>query len=189
MVELSSAKLSRAIGEDGASPSFDASVLSPPALTSYDPDFLQRVFGSNRSSSPLNYSGYRSRAFAALAGRVARAPDRATRRRAADAELRLLARELPAVPLFFSEGSFAFRPAIHDGWVFIKGVGILDKRSFLAGGAAPPLRVAPGEGEETGGDAGSSVLEVLRVASLIALAIALVLGAAALFDRLRPHRS
>jgi hypothetical protein len=32
---------------------------------------------------------------------------------------------------FFSRGTFGYRPAAHDGWVFVKGSGILDKRSFL----------------------------------------------------------
>ncbi len=188
LVELSPAKLGRAIGEDGSSPSFDAAIVSTPALASYDPDFLQRLFGSDSRSSPLNYAGYRSQAFGALAERVALAPDRAARRRAVDAELRLLARDLPAVPLFFSEGSFAYRPAIHDGWVYVKGAGILDKRSFLAGGASKPARAAGAEGEATDEDSVSSTLEILRIASLVALAIALAVGAFALFQRLRTHR-
>jgi len=188
LIELPRAKLGRAIGEDGASASFDAAIVSTPALASYDPDFLQRLFGSDSRSSPLNYAGYRSRAFGAAAARVALAPDRPARRRAVDAELRLLARDLPAVPLFFSEGSFAYRPAIHDGWIYVKGAGILDKRSFLAGGAAPPPRAVGADGEETEGDSLGSVLSVFSIASLVALVIALALGGFALFDRFRRRR-
>jgi peptide/nickel transport system substrate-binding protein len=175
--------LGRAIGEDGAVPDFDAAIVETPSLASYDPDFLVRVFGSDPRSAPLNYSGYRSPRFEALADRVASAPDRGSRRRAVAAELRLLARDAPAVPLFFSRGDFAYRPAIYDGWVFVAGAGLLDKRSFLAG-EAPRVRRAPAEsGEDTDGRSGISVLDVLSVLSLVALIGVLGLAAYALLQR------
>lgn len=36
-------------------------------------------------------------------------------------------------------GSFAYRPAVYDGWVYVKGTGILDRRSFVG-----PRTVATG---------------------------------------------
>lgn len=184
LVEVSRESLGRAIGEDGSSPDFEAAIVSTPPLASYDPDFLARVFGPDPGTAPLNYSGYRSRAFAALADRVAAAPNRGARRRAVAAELRLLARDVPAIPLFFSEGTFAFRPAIHNGWVFVKGAGILDKRSFLAGQAPAPSRSgSPAEDVEADSDDGGSLLDVLRIASLIVLVIVLALAGAALLSR------
>ena len=183
LVEVSRGSLGRAIGEDGSSADFEAAIVSTPPLASYDPDFLARVFGPDPATAPLNYSGYRSRAFAALAERVAAAPNRGARRRAVAAELRLLARDVPAIPLFFSEGTFAFRPAIHNGWVFVKGAGILDKRSFLAGQRRAPSRAAATEDVEGDSDDGGSLLDVLRIASLIVLVIVLVLAAVALLSR------
>jgi hypothetical protein len=59
------------------------------------------------------------------------------------------------VPLVFPEGSFAYRANVYDGWVYVKGSGILDKRSFLSGeagaqpGGAPvgnPLDTSNGSG-------------------------------------------
>ena len=186
LVEASRASLSRAIGEDGASPDFEAAIVSIPPLVSYDPDFLSRVFGADPGEAPLNYSGYRSRAFDTLAARVALARSRRARRRAVAAELRLLARDLPEIPLFFAEGAFAFRPAIHDGWVFVKGSGILDKRSFLTGEVRAPSRpLPPGEDPGEGSDGIGSVLEVLRVLSLIALVIVVALAAVALLRNRR----
>ncbi len=187
-IETTRSRLGRAIGEDGSAADFDAAIVSMPPLASYDPDFLQRVFGSETGSSPLNYSGYRSRSFEALADRVASAPNRRTRQRAVTAELRLLAKDLPALPLFFPEGSFAYRPAIHDGWLFVKGTGILDKRSFLRTGPSPGARAATNGGEETDADESSSFLDILRVASLAVLLIALALGGVGLAERRKARR-
>lgn len=185
LTEVSRASLGRAIGEDGSSASFDAAIVSTPPLASYDPDFLRRVFGADAREAPLNYAGYRSEEFETLAARVAAAPSRLARRRAVAAELRLLARDLPVVPLFFAEGRFAYRPAIHDGWVYVQGTGILDKRSFLAGAGPTRSRLVE---EEDEGDS-TSALDVLQVASLVLLVIVLALGAAGLRARRKVGRS
>ena len=186
-VEATRPSLGRSIGEDGSPPDFDAAIVSIPPLASYDPDFLQRVFGSDSDSAPLNFTGYRSQSFEALAARVASASDRRSRRRAVAAELRLLAKDLPAIPLFFPEGRFAYRPAIHNGWLYVKGAGILDKRSFLRSRPATARsRPASTGGEETGES--SSWLDILRIASLAVLLIALGLGAFGLVERQRARR-
>ena len=129
---LSPASFSRALGADGGTPGFDLAVVGSPALASYDPAFLRALLGSG-ADAPLNDGGYRSARFERLAGRVEAAADIPARRRAVRAELRLLADELPVVPLFFGGTSFAYRAGAYDGWVDVRGSGILDKRSFLAG--------------------------------------------------------
>jgi peptide/nickel transport system substrate-binding protein len=184
LLKVSRPALGAAIGEDGSPADFDAAITSTPPLASYDPDFLRRVFGSNPREAPLNYSGYRSPAFEQLADRVASAPTRRARRSAVTAELRLLAKDAPAIPLFFSEGRFAYRPAIHDGWVFIKGSGIFDKRSFLAGATSstpPPVS----DGDEGSTDSSTSFLDVLQIVSLVILAVVLLLGGWAIVQRRR----
>ena len=180
LTEVSRTSLGRAIGEDGSSASFDAAIVATPPLASYDPDFLRRVFGSDSRDAPLNYAGYRSQEFESLAARVASAPTRLARRSAVAAELRLLARDLPAIPLFFSEGRFAYRPAIHDGWVYVQGSGIFDKRSFLAGAGPTRSRLVE---EDEGEEDSTSFLDVLQVASLILLVIVVVLGVVGLRAR------
>ncbi|HEV2768578.1 MAG TPA: ABC transporter substrate-binding protein, partial [Solirubrobacteraceae bacterium] len=121
-----------AIGGDGSPPNYTAAIASIPPLASHDPDFLHTLFGS-KPRARLNYTGYRSTTFDRLAKQVATAPSRAQRQAAVDRQLQLLASDLPSVPLFFTDGAFAYRPAIFDGWIFVKGTGILDKRSFLRG--------------------------------------------------------
>lgn len=137
LVELSPRALDRALGRRGARATFDVAVVGIPALASHDPGFLRAIFG-DPSTATLNDGGYRSAAFEDLAERAASARTERVRRQIVDDELRLLARELPAVPLFFGGGTFAYRPLVHDRWVSVRGTGILDKRSFLRGAAQRP---------------------------------------------------
>lgn len=182
VVMLSRARLGRAIGEDGSQPDFAAAIQTTPALASVDPDYLTTLFGSSAKSAPLNFSGYRSRAFDALARRVASAPDAQAREAATRAELRLLARDLPSIPLFFSEGTFAHRVAAYDGWTFVRGTGILDKRSFLPGEGPAPRR-QPEVGAVPEQDGSGSGLGVVDVISILAVSAVVLLAAGALWQR------
>jgi peptide/nickel transport system substrate-binding protein len=46
-----------------------------------------------------------------------------------------LAENLPFIPLMSPGGNFAYRPAAYDGWVYMKGTGIMTIWSFLSEGA------------------------------------------------------
>ena len=159
--ELGPTALARAVGQDEFAPTFQAAIWSAPPLASYDPAFVHALFG-DPATTRLNYPGYGSEPFERLARAVSSAATLAARRRAVDRELRLLARDLPVVPLFFGAGAFAYRPAAYDAWVFVRGTGILDKRSFLPGrsrpGAAPPVLDPRDEPE---GDDGPPLLPFL----------------------------
>jgi peptide/nickel transport system substrate-binding protein len=187
LVKLSRRRLDRATGTRGGRATFDAAIQSIPALASFDPDYLTRLFGSDPRAAPLNVGGYRSPAFDAAARRVASAAGVAARRRAASAELALLASEVPAIPLVFSTGTFAYRAAVYDGWVFMKGNGILDKRSFLASAAAapddPPAAGVIAEPPDPG-----SGLSPVNVLSIVVLLVVAGLAAAALLARRRERR-
>jgi len=187
LTEISRAQLARVIGEDGSPPDFDAAIQSIPALVSADPDYLTTLFGSSARGAPLNFSGYRSAAFDALARRLASAPDAQTRRAATRAELRLLARDLPSIPLFFSQGTFAHRVAAYDGWTFIQGTGILDKRSFLPG-EQPAARRQPElvGGERAASDSGLGVVDLI---SIVVIAVVVLLAGTALWQRRRAGRT
>lgn len=172
--------LARNIGVNGYAPSFEAAIWTTPTLASYDPSFLDALFGPPLRT-PLNYSGYSSAAFDARAAAVDAAPTPASRQRAVDAELALLARDAPVVPLFFTSGAFAFRPGVYDGWTYVKGTGILDKQSFLSSGAGkaaapppPPAQAPPPNpaGGVPGQDSGATTLLLFGagIACLLALA-------------------
>jgi peptide/nickel transport system substrate-binding protein len=130
--EVSNHELEAAIGARGdATPTFEAAILTIPPLASYSPDYLPLIFGSDERQAPLNFSGYRSEEFDRLAARVASEVNPRERSVAIRRELRLLDRDVPEVPLVYPGGAFVVRPNVYDGWVYVAGTGILDKRSFL----------------------------------------------------------
>jgi ABC-type transport system substrate-binding protein len=157
--------------------------------SSYDPDYLNRIYGSTTATT----SGYSSQAFDRLAQRVATTADPTARRAAVAEELRLLATDLPALPLLFPNGAFAYRPSAHEGWQFVRGVGILDKQSFLAGpaGQAQPTTTTAStvETPTSGGTAPAPAAEEgglsFGLVPLLLLAAATVLIGVALFQRFR----
>ena len=126
--------LSRAVGQDGGRPTFQAAIWPTPSLASYDPAFLRPLFATGGG---LNYPGYASGAFDRSLDRAADATGEGARRGAFDDALRRLAADGPVLPLLYAPAAFAYRPGVFDGWVFVRGSGILDKRSFLPHAAAP----------------------------------------------------
>ncbi|HVL64816.1 MAG TPA: ABC transporter substrate-binding protein [Actinomycetota bacterium] len=175
---VSPERLSRRVGETGGRPDFDAAIWSSVPLASYDPAFLQSIFGSDVRRAPANHSGYASKRFDRVVERVATAVDPQKRMNAVEDALVLLARDAPMVPLFFPEGAFAYRPASYDGWVFVKGTGILDKRSFLSAEAPDPTPT-PGSIDDPRSDEavreGGDSLRLISFA-LLGLVAAMVIG-------------
>lgn len=184
LLQRSRSQIERAVGADGSAPTFDAVIQSIPALASYDPDGLVRMFGSDPRRAPLNITGYSSEDFDAEAAAVSSARDEQARRRAIRAMLDRLVHDRPAVPLFFSQGNFAYRPAIYDGWTYVKGSGILDKRSFLAAdNDGAPATVEPAI-TPSDDDSGLGI-SLLNIISLGLLGVVVVLAAVALLQRRR----
>lgn len=171
-------ELSRAVGEEGGQPTFGAAIWTSPPLASYDPDFLRRLFGSAPGDATFNYPGYRNPAFDDLTQRIATTVDPVARRAATSEALRVLAGDLPVVPLFFSTGTFTYRPAIYDGWVFVKGTGILDKRSFVDTSPPDPPDDTrpPGEAAGAPDDDPDPTRSPIAYAAAGVLALALLIG-------------
>ena len=176
---VSPAQLARAVGQDGGTPDFQAAIWPSPALASYDPSFLRPLFGSGEQ---LDYTGYASPAFDRQLDRLSSAETEAARKEAARAALRRLARDLPVLPLLYAPAAFAYRPGAHDGWLFVRGSGILDKRSFLPNRAAPPPQAVASSPVDVaaGGEGTPAWLLVLAGAGL-----AVLLAAGALVMRRR----
>jgi len=189
---LPARQFERRLGRGASAADFDAAVVGIPALASYDPAFLRNVFGDPRVAT-LNDGGYRSARFEQLADRVASATTRASRRAAVAAELELVAQDVPAVPLFFGGATFAYRERAYRGWVDVKGIGILDKRSFLpakakstapARQAATPAATASDPRDRTEGDDAISLVPII-----IGLVVVLILGGVAAALRSRAANS
>lgn len=172
--ELTGEELSREIGRDGEPPTFQAAISDLLPSASNDPDYLARVFGSDPETASLNYTGYQSAVFDRIADNIATATAPTDRLLQTAEALRVLAEDAPLVPLFFSGGAFAYRPAVYDGWVYMKGSGILDKRSFVE----PRIRAPrPGPGLEAAVPSNSSKFRLAWVAA----GLLTLLGAVALF--------
>jgi peptide/nickel transport system substrate-binding protein len=174
LVTSAPAGFERALEGEAGAPAFDAAVVGFPALASYDPAFLDAVFG-DPATAPLNYGGYRSARFESLTDRVASARTTAERERAVVDQVELLADDLPALPLFFGGGTFAYRGGTYDGWVDVRGTGILDKRSFVDGPApATGTSSAPVDPLDTNdGSGGTSLLPVIAVFAAMLVGAAL----------------
>jgi peptide/nickel transport system substrate-binding protein len=128
LVELPYERLASAIGLDRVGENYDLAIWEISSLVSHDPEYLRTMFGRG---GRLNYTGYRSAEFERLADRVTTARPARARRAAVARELRLLARDVPVVPLYFPQPAVGFRRSAWDGWRFIAGEGLLDKQSFM----------------------------------------------------------
>jgi peptide/nickel transport system substrate-binding protein len=126
-------ELATAVGAAGdkGSPRFEAAIWSISPLPSSSADTLRQVFGSDERQAPLNYMGYSSEEFDRLAELTSKETNPEERFARIREEIELLARDLPVVPLFYPEGAFVVNPSIYEGWQYVEGKGILDKRSFL----------------------------------------------------------
>ena len=180
LLKVSPDALQRALGRGGRTALFEAAVVPLPVNASYDPAYLRTVFGPPEEAA-LNDMGYRSARFDRLDERVSAAPTESARKRAVEAELRQIAEDLPAVPLFFGGTTFAYRATGYPSWLGVRGVGLLDKRSFLPGqrpaaaSASAPAATDPRDTvADTGG--GSLVPYIIAVAALMLLALVIAVA-------------
>ena len=162
-------------GASGSGPSFTAAIDVVPPLASYDPDFLRYLFLSDPRVASFNLSGYTSAAFDALGRQIAATLDAAERKRVVVEALQVLAADAPAVPLFFANGAYAFRPAIYDGWTFVKGSGVLDKRSFVEPARSPAAGSDPVAPAPDADDLPLLALAAAAVGGAVVLAVIAVL--------------
>jgi len=163
------AALEADVGLAGQTPSYELAIWDLPALASYDPGLLGRLFGSGE---PLNLTGYANPVFDADAGRIAATLDAGARRAAVEQAVDLLASDAPVVPLYFAKGEFAIRPAVYDGWVYVKGSVILDKLSFVDPAPSRPGDFAAGPTIGAVGGTGAPLLAIAAALALAAVALA-----------------
>jgi len=117
---------------------------------------------------------------------VATTTDRAARQQAVQEAQEVVAAEAPLVPLFFSDGAFAYRPSVYPGWGFIRGTGIVDKRSFEAR-TEPTAAVPPSPAvEDVPAARRGFPLGAGALGALGAVSVAAVLAAIGLSGRRRP---
>jgi peptide/nickel transport system substrate-binding protein len=118
----------------GATPKgdFTIALFSWAAAVQQDPDFLRSMFHSSTTLGTLNRAGYKNPQYDELADQQTRAVDEATRNRILGQMQDILARDMPAYPLFYPDDIFPYKVSAFDRWVYYKGVGILNKAPLIA---------------------------------------------------------
>jgi peptide/nickel transport system substrate-binding protein len=79
----------------------------------------------------LNLSGYSDPEADRLTDEAAVTTDDEERRQLLFEAQERLAEDLPLITLFYQDGIYAYRPAAFDGWEYMAGQGIINKRSFV----------------------------------------------------------
>ncbi len=110
---------------------FDMAVFGWSAPVMNRTTVLRDLFHSDCRFGTINIGGYRSpdvdRLGADLAGAVA--PDK--QKQILFEMQKVIATDVPIHVLFYQDGIYAYRPDKHAGWVYQKGQGIVNKRSFV----------------------------------------------------------
>ncbi|NOZ29807.1 MAG: ABC transporter substrate-binding protein [Chloroflexi bacterium] len=111
---------------------FDLSMWGWSASVQIDPSRLVDLLHSDPAVGALNIGGYRSQAFDALAEKLAGTLDPDERMAIIKDMQAIIAQDVPFVTLYYADGIYAYRPAAYDGYVYVKGLGIVNKLSFIA---------------------------------------------------------
>ncbi|MBI1296891.1 ABC transporter substrate-binding protein [bacterium] len=110
---------------------FDLSMWGWSAAIQTDPTRLGELAATDPAIGGLNIGGYSNEAFDALAAELRATLDADARRALVQEMQALIAEELPFVPLYYADGTYAYQPDVYSGYVFVKGQGIINKLSFL----------------------------------------------------------
>jgi peptide/nickel transport system substrate-binding protein len=84
----------------------------------------------------INIGGFRNASVDQLGVETGVTTDRAKLKQLLFDMQKAIAAELPVHTLFYLDGIYAYRTGKHDGWIYQKGNGIVNKLSFVA----PPRR-------------------------------------------------
>ena len=96
-----------------------------------DPGQIGLLVHSDPAIGSLNLTGFNSTEADDLAEELSTEGDVARRTEIINRLQEIIAEELPFVLLLYPDGAYAYRPDVYDGWVFITGLGIVDKISLL----------------------------------------------------------
>ena len=172
MVRTRENELIGSIGGTGREPTFTAAIWTGHELPSFAPQFLHSMFGPDIVGSPYSFSGLWNSELAIAFNEMAAAQEVSERQAAVESILRAIQEQAPVVPLVFSNRVFAYKQSAYSGWGFIKGRGILDKRSFVEPQVRPPGPA--GSGSEPATPPSSSPAFRIIAIGLAAVAIGLI---------------
>ncbi len=150
-------------------PDYDMAIWGWSSGTQFQRGFLRFLISSDFGGLGwANLAGYADPQFDALLDEYTSTPSEERLDELNRQIQERFAEQLPFIPLMSPSGNFAYRPADYDGWVYMRGTGIMTAWSFLSGGTA-------------GTGAASSNAAI--VVGVVVVAVVLVLGFA--FMRMR----
>lgn len=110
---------------------FDLTLWGWSASVQNNPSRYIELFHSDPSVGSLNIGGYQNEDFDALADTFRSTLSMEDRARQLSDMQAFITEEVPFVTLYYPNGTYAYRSVVYDGYVFIKGLGIVNKLSFL----------------------------------------------------------
>lgn len=110
---------------------FDLAMWGWSASVQTNPSRFVELVHSDPVIGSLNIGGYQNEEFDAMAETFAGALDLDERTEMLNEMQAFVADELPFVTLYYAEGIYAYRPDAYDGYVYVSGLGIMNKLSFL----------------------------------------------------------
>ena len=111
---------------------FDLTMWGWSASVQTNPSRFVELVHSDPVIGSLNIGGYRNEEFDTIAEEFAATLDPEERAEMLNDLQAFVAEELPFVTLYYAEGIYAYRPEAYDEYVYINGLGIMNKRSFIA---------------------------------------------------------
>ena len=110
---------------------FDMAVFGWSAPVMNRTTVLRDLFHSDCRFGPINIGGYRNADVDRLGVELASAVGPDKQKQILFEMQKIIATEVPVHVLFYQDGIYAYRADKHAGWVYQKGQGIVNKRSFV----------------------------------------------------------
>lgn len=119
---------------------FDMAMFGWSAPIQSDPRRLLDLVHSDVLKGTINLGAYKNPQADQIGDQLAVELDQAKRYDLNKQLQKLMSEEVPLLPLWFPQDTYAYNPKTYDGWVYTKGQGILSKISFFS---APKKEEAP----------------------------------------------
>lgn len=92
---------------------------------------LAELYHSNPAIGTVNIGGYKNPQVDALSEQLMVTVDMAKRKDIAKKLQRIVAEDVPTIPLYYEDGAYAYRSDAYDSYTYVNGLGIVSKWSFI----------------------------------------------------------
>lgn len=92
---------------------------------------LAELYHSDPAIGTVNIGAYKNPQLDALAEQLMVTVDMAKRKETAKKLQRIVAEDVPTIPLYYEDGAYAYRSDAYDSYTYVNGLGIVSKWSFI----------------------------------------------------------